>query len=101
MVFAQEGEVMSYHTILVLVRLLIVALGAIIVHLALRSHRQHRSNAMLLVSIGFTLITVGAVIEGVLFEFLGFDIFAAHTVESTLVALGFTVIIYSTYGTRT
>ncbi len=92
---------MPYHYGLVLVRLLIVALGAIVVYLAFRSHRQNRSIAMLFLSIGFTLITVGAVIEGVLFEFLGIDIFAAHTVESTLVALGFTAIIYSIYGTRT
>lgn len=40
------------------------------------------------------------VIEGVLFEFFGFDIFGAHTVESILVASGLIAIVYSIYGTR-
>lgn len=92
---------MSAHITLVLVRLLIVALGTTIVYLSFKSHRQNHSNAMLLLSIGFVLITVGAVIEGVLFEFLAFDIFRAHTVESVLVASGLIAIVYSVYGTRT
>lgn len=91
---------MSSHITLVLVRLLIVALGAVVIYLSFKSHRQNHSNAMLLLSIGFTFITVGAVIEGILFEFLGFDIFGAHTVESILVALGLMAILYSIYGTR-
>jgi hypothetical protein len=56
---------------------------------------------MLLLSAGFTLITVGVVVEGLLFEFLNFDLFEAHTVESILVALGFGTILYSIYGTKT
>lgn len=91
---------MSSHITLVLVRLLIVILGAIVIYLSFKSHRQNHSTAMLLLSMGFALITIGAVIEGVLFEFFGFDIFGAHTVESILVASGLIAIVYSIYGTR-
>lgn len=92
---------MADHYTLTAVRLVIVVLGLIVVYLSFKSHRRNHSSAMLLVSIGFAFITVGAVIAGVLFEFLGFDIFTAITIESTLVALGFMAIIYSIYGTRT
>lgn len=85
---------------LVVIRLVIVVLGIIIIYLSFKSHRQNHSSAMLLVSTGFAFITVGVVIEGVLFEFFDFDIFTAHTVESILVALGFMAIIYSIYGAK-
>ena len=92
---------MSFHYALVFVRLLIVLLGSVVVYLTLKSHRHNHSNAMLLLSIGFALITIGAVIEGVLFEFLGYDILEALMIGSVIGALGFTAIIYSIFGTRT
>ncbi|MBI4258811.1 MAG: hypothetical protein HY619_07635 [Thaumarchaeota archaeon] len=91
---------MSFHISLVLIRILIVALGLIITYLSFKSHRQNHSSAMLFLSLGFMLITIGVVIEGVLFEFLAFDLFGAHTVESVIVALGLIAIVYSIYGAR-
>ena len=90
-----------FYPTLVIVRLLVVALGAIIIYLTFKSHRQNHSNGMLFLSIGFALITVGAVVEGVLFEFLALDIFWALTVESIMTASGFTAIIYSIYRAKT
>lgn len=92
---------MSFHITLVLLRLLIVALGMLVVYLSFKSHRQNHSSTMLLLSMGFLLLTVGVVVEGILFEFFGLDIFGAHAVESILVASGLSVIVYSIYGTRT
>lgn len=92
---------MSFHFTLILIRLLIVLLGAVVVYLSFKSYMKNRSSAMLLLSIGFGIITISVVIEGMLFEFFGLDIFAAHMVESVGVALGFAVIIYSIYGTKT
>lgn len=98
MVAALPSE--TYFT-LVSVRLIVVALGLLIAFMAFKSYRKNHSNAMLLLSVGFVLVTIGAVIEGVLFEFLSIDLFQATIVESLIVALGFIIIIFSIFGSKT
>ena len=56
---------------------------------------------MLFLAIGFGLITAGSVAAGVLFEFLGYDIYAVSVTESVVQLLGFGMIIYSIYGRPT
>ncbi len=92
---------MEYHFILIMVRLIIVFLGLIITILSFKSHRKNRSRTMLLLSIGFALITLSVVTQGVLFEFFGWDVFTVQMVESVGVALAFGLIVYSIYGTKT
>lgn len=50
------------------------------------------------VAVGFLLISVGAVIEGVLFDVVGLSIFLAGTIQTAIVAVGMLVILYSLYG---
>ncbi len=56
---------------------------------------------MLILGIGFGIITASAVMEGILFEFFGFSLLDTHLIESLGIALGFSVIIYSIFGPKT
>ncbi len=92
---------MSTHLAIMVVRLVVVLLGALIVYLALKSHRKNKSSAMLLLALGFAIITASAVMEGVLFEFFRFNLFDTHLIESLGIALGFSIILYSIFGPKT
>ncbi len=92
---------MPYHYALVFIRLIVVLLGSVLVYLSLKAHRRNGGNGFFLLSIGFALITTGAVAAGVLFEFFLFDIFGALTIESILTTLGLISIITSIYGIKT
>lgn len=86
------------HVELVIAKLVTMGLGFLIAHQAYRGYRVHGSEPMLYVAIGFVFISIGAIIEGLLFDVFGFSIFIAGTVATGIVALGMVVILYSLYG---
>ncbi len=50
---------------------------------------------MAFLSVGMGLTTLGAFVEGVLFEFFGWTSNETHALESSLNVLGFLTILYS------
>jgi len=86
------------HIELVIAKLVTMVLGFLIAHQAYRGYRVHDSKPMLYVAVGFIFISIGAVIEGVLFEVVGLEIFIAGTVQTAIVAIGMVVILYSLHG---
>lgn len=86
------------HIQLVIAKLITVGLGLLITHQAYRGYRVHGSEPMLYVAIGFLFISVGAVIEGVLYDVFGLSIFVAGTIQTAVVAAGMIIILYSLYG---
>ncbi|WP_336326535.1 DUF7521 family protein [Halovenus sp. HT40] len=86
------------HIELVIAKLITVGLGVLITYQAYKGYRTYGSEPMLYVAIGFLFISVGAVIEGVLFDVVGLSIFLAGTIQTGVVALGMIVILYSLYG---
>jgi len=80
------------------VRITTVIMGIMLTWLAYKGHRNKNSRGLLFLSIGFLIITAGTVVEGILFEFLHYDILVVHLVESVIVALGFLSFIYAVYG---
>ncbi len=86
------------HIELVIAKLITVALGLLIAYQAFRGYRAHGNEPMLYVAIGFLFISIGAVIEGVLFDVAGLSIFLAGTIQTAIVAVGMLVILYSLYG---
>jgi hypothetical protein len=86
------------HIELVIAKLITVGLGLLITYQAYRGYRVHGSEPMRYVAVGFLLITVGAVIEGVLFEVFELSIYVAGAIQTTLVAAGMLVVLYSLYG---
>jgi glucose uptake protein GlcU len=86
------------HVPLVVGKLLVLVVGVFITYLAYDGYRRHRSSAMLYFAIGFGLVSVGTVIEGLLFEVAGVDIILASTIQTVITALGMATVLYSLYG---
>jgi hypothetical protein len=86
------------HIELVIAKLVTVLLGLLIAGQAYRGYRRYDSEPMLYLAVGFGLISVGSVLEGVLFDVVGLSIFEAGTAQTALVAAGMLVILYSLYG---
>ncbi|AEN06707.1 hypothetical protein Halar_3082 [halophilic archaeon DL31] len=86
------------HIELVIAKLITVGLGLLITYKAYKGYRTYGSEPMLYVAIGFFFISVGSVIEGVLFDVVGLSIFLSGTIQTGIVALGMLVILYSLYG---
>lgn len=76
-------------------RLLSLVLGAAVVALAYKGFRRSNSKSMIFLAMGLALVTIGAFVEGVLFEFFGLNITLTHAIESTINVLGFLTILYS------
>lgn len=86
------------HLELVAAKLVTMVIGLVIAVTAYRGYRRNDSEPMLYLAVGFSIISVGAVIEGVLYDVFEFSIFWAGTVQTSLVAVGMLVILYSLYG---
>jgi len=86
------------HIELVIAKLVTVGLGLLITYQAYKGYRRYGSEPMLYVAIGFLFISVGSVIEGVLFDVVGLSIFLSGTIQTAIVAIGMLVILYSLYG---
>ncbi|WP_435074955.1 DUF7521 family protein [Halorubrum sp. HHNYT27] len=86
------------HIELVIAKLVTVGLGLLITKQAYKGYRAYDSEPMLYVAVGFLFITVGSVLEGILFDVLGLSIFLSGTIQTGLVAVGMLVILYSLHG---
>lgn len=86
------------HTELIVAKLVVVALGFLIAYQAFRSYRRGSGTPMLYVAIGFVFISVGSVIEGLLFELGVVSIYQAGAIQAVIAAIGMLLILYSLYG---
>jgi hypothetical protein len=88
---------LTEHLILVGLRLGIVAVGSVLTLWSLRLTLMGRGNqtSYLLLTTGFGLITLGALIEGFLFEFARWDLTSSHAVEALVSGSGFVLILLS------
>jgi uncharacterized membrane protein len=77
---------------------LIVAL--VLVALAFGGYRKSGSRTMLSGALGFGMLGVASLVEGVLFEVIGIPLEDAHAFRSTLTVLGLVLLVYSVHRTR-
>jgi O-antigen/teichoic acid export membrane protein len=75
-------------------------LGALITWLAYKAYRRTGSPAIRSLSVGFGLVTLGAVLGGVLHQ-SGTRFALSQNVQSLFTAAGFVVLVYSLYGQQT
>jgi len=88
------------ETAIVVTKTLTLLLGGLITYLALKAYRRTGSPSLRALTIGFGIVTVGSLLAGVVdvaFE-SGFQM--GLLIQSSLIAVGFAVIVYSLYGTR-
>jgi hypothetical protein len=76
---------------------LTLALGGLVTYFAYKAYSRTESSALRALTIGFGLVTLGALLAGVADQFLVDDRNVALVVESLLTAAGFAVITYSLY----
>lgn len=75
---------------------MILVFGGIVVYYAFRAYGKTKSQAMLLMGIGFAFVTIGALVAGVLFNFVaGTALNTVITMQAYSQALGFLIIVYS------
>ncbi len=86
------------HTVLILAKIATMTLGFIIAYQAYRGYKRNNSPPMFYLAVGFILISFGAVIEAILYEIIGLTIFNASAIQTTIVAVGMIIILYSLYG---
>ena len=90
----------TIETAIVVTKTLTLLLGGLITYLALKAYRRTGSPSLRALTIGFGIVTVGSLLAGVVdvaFE-SGFQM--GLLIQSSLIAVGFAVIVYSLYGTR-
>ncbi|MBX0325527.1 hypothetical protein EGH21_21105 [Halomicroarcula sp. F13] len=80
---------------------LIVVLGLVIAFQGYRAARRERSQRMLLVAGGFTLLSVGSVLEGICYDVLHFSTLLSGTIQTGFVGLGMSLIVVSLYAPGT
>ncbi len=90
---------MSQETAVVLVaaKTATVAFGGALTFLALRAYRRTRSNALRALAVGIGLLTGGALVGGVLHQFIGLSLGLSVTVQSVCTAVGFAIMTYSLF----
>lgn len=77
------------------VEILSLVIAFVLVVLAYGGYRKSGSRAMLAAALGFAMIGVARLTEGILFELLGFPLVDSHAYSGTIMALGFIVLLYS------
>lgn len=85
------------HIGLVIAKVIVVILGLLIAFQSYRAYNRYESRPMFFLAVGFFIISIGAVIEGVLYDVVKFSIFCAGMIQSIIVAIGMCLILYSIY----
>lgn len=86
------------HIELVITKLVTMVLGIAIAYQAYRGYRRNHTLPMLYVALGFLLVSVGAILDGVLFDVAGLSLVDAGTIQTGIVAVGMLTILYALYG---
>ena len=74
---------------------LILVFGGVVVFYASRAYGRTKSQAMLLLALGFAFVTAGAIVAGVLYNMGAVDLGTVITVQAYGQAVGFFIIVYS------
>lgn len=84
-----------FHELLLTASALIGIFGFTATYIGLKAFRRSRDGSLIFASVGFSLITVGTVLGGLVYVFLTHNMVEIYLAQSALVALGLFSIIYS------
>lgn len=76
-----------------------LALGGLITYLSVKAYRRTHARALGALALGFGIITTGTFVAGISDQVFDAGFRTGQLIESSLVALGFLVIVYSLYTT--
>ena len=83
--------------LIIIAKTAILVLGGSITYYALRAYGRTANRSLRALSIGFGIVTVGALVGGVSHQIIGADLAVGIAANSLLTAVGFAVIVYSLY----
>lgn len=92
-----EESLLIGSAIVVALKTATLALGATITYFALKAYRRTKSPALRALTVGFSLVTTGAVFGGAIHQLSPLDLHNAIFVESLFITFGFLVLTYSLY----
>lgn len=78
-----------------LAQTLILVFGGVVVYYAYRAYSRTKSQAMLLLAVGFACVAIGALAAGVIYNLNTSDLSTPITVQAYSQVVGFLVIVYS------
>lgn len=73
--------------------------GFTIAYFAVKAYRRSHQGTFLSLAIGFILLTVASIVEGLLFEVLGLELLDARVARSAITLGGLAIVLYSIYKT--
>ncbi|EFW91453.1 hypothetical protein ZOD2009_13836 [Haladaptatus paucihalophilus DX253] len=85
------------HAGLIVAKIIVIILGVLIALQSYRAYRRYDNQPMLFLAIGFVMISIGAVIEGILFDIANVSIFYSGMIQSIIVIVGMGFVLYSLY----
>jgi len=74
-----------------------LAFGSVLTYLSYRAFRRTRSRALRALAVGIGLLTLGALLGGVLHQIAGIGLEASVGVQSVFTAVGFAIMTYSLF----
>ena len=90
-------EVIWYISIVEVLSLLI---ALVLVALAYGGYRKSGNRTMLSAALGFGMLGVASLTEGLLYTVVGLSLDEAHAFRSTLTAVGLIILLYSIHKTK-
>ena len=93
-------ESIASPVVVTAIKTVTLLLGGLITYLGYRAYRRTGARALRALSVGFGLVTIGSLLAGVADVVLGTPLAVGLLIESSLIAVGFAVIVYSLYLTE-
>lgn len=84
-------------TLIVGLKTVTLLLGGLITYFAFKAFRRTGAASLQYLTVGFAIVTTGAMLGGIVDQLLMLSRDLAITVESGLTVIGFAVIVYSLY----
>jgi hypothetical protein len=85
------------ETAIVVAKTITLVLGGLVTYLAFKAHRRTGAPALRALAVGFGIVTVGAIVAGIVDRLTGLGLLYSVLIQSTLTMVGFAVITYSLY----
>lgn len=82
------------------VEVLALIIALILVLFAYKGYRKNQSKSLLAAAMGFGILGIASLAEGLLYDVLGFSLIEAQAFRSTLTAVGLAILLYSIHSTR-
>lgn len=80
---------------LIVVKTLVAVMGGTVTYFSYKAYRRTRSRSLGLLTAGFALVTLGAILGGTAYELLGIWLGLGVLIEGLFVLAGFSLIAYS------